>query len=344
MKKQEANIYEIAKEAGVSIATVSRVMNNSAAVSKKSKEKVLAAVEKLNYVPSYTARNLRGSSSNLVGAIVPDISNPFFSSLLQGITRVADERGLNVFLFSTNENSDIEHQILTTMREYRMCGIIIAPVSEQDEDTLSQLTTFAEHGVPVVLIDREIGKSQFDCVVADDEDGAYRAVSTLLREGHKKIATIRGPESSRPGRERFRGYARAMEEFGVPIRPEYVRDGDFRSDRAWGETLALMDLPEPPTAILSCNNMTTYGCLRAFAQLNLKIGQDISLISFDDIEALKWLNYDISSVSRDVPLMGEHAMRLLVRRMETKTAIDQVTRIVLPTELILRGSERLWIL
>lgn len=344
MKKQETNIYEIAKEAGVSIATVSRVMNQSAAVSKKSKEKVLAAVEKLNYVPNCTARNLSRSSSNLVGAIVPDISNPFFSSIMQGIIRVADERGLNVFLFTTDENSDTEHRILTTMREHRMCGIIIAPVSEQDEETLSQLTSVTELGVPVVLIDREVGKNQFDCVVADDEDGTYRAVSTLIREGHTRIATIRGPESSRPGRERFKGYVRAMEECGVPIRPEYVRDGDFRSDRAWGETLALMALPEPPTAILSCNNMTTYGCLRAFAQLNLRVGRDISLISFDDIEALKWLNYDISSVSRDVPMMGEHAMRLLVRRMETETVIDQVTRMVLPTELILRGSERLQIL
>lgn len=341
MKKQEANIYEIAKEAGVSIATVSRVMNQSASVSQKNKEKVLAAVKKLNYVPNYTARNLSRSSSNLVGAIVPDISNPFFSSLLQGVTKVADEKGLNVFLFSTNEDPNVDHRILTTMREHRMAGIIMAPVLEQDEETLEKLLYLTELGVPVVLIDREIGKNQFDCVVTDDEDGTYRAVSTLIREGHRRIATIRGPLSSRPGRERYKGYERAMTEFGIPILPEYVRNGDFRSDCAWGEALALMALPEPPTAILSCNNMTTYGCLRAFAQLNLKVGQDISLIGFDDVEALKWLNYDISSVSRDVPLMGEQAMRMLVRRMETETVIDQVARMVLPTELILRGSERL---
>ncbi len=340
MRRQEANIYEIAVEAGVSIATVSRVMNQSAAVSEKSRQKVMAAVEKLNYVPNGTARNLSTSSSNLVGVVVPDINNPFFSSLLQGVTRAADEKGLHVFLFSTDENTEREHQVLTTMREHRMCGIIIAPVSERDERSLQQLTNFEARGIPVVLLDREIGTDQFDSVVTDDEDGVYRAVSTLIREGHRRIAIITGPEASRPGRERAKGYFRAMREFDVPIPPEYVREGDFKADRAWGEALALMSLPEPPTAILSSNNMTTFGCMRAFSQLGLKVGRDIALISFDDIDALKWLNYDISVVNRDVPFMGEHAMRLLMRRIESDSA-EQRTRVVLPTELILRGSERL---
>ncbi len=340
MKRQEANIYEIAVEAGVSIATVSRVMNQSASVSEKSKKKVLAAVEKLNYVPNGTARSLSTSSSNLVGAVVPDINNPFFASVLQGVTRAADEKGLNVFLFSTDESCEREHQVLMTMREHRMCGIIIAPVSERDEQTLQQLTNFEERGVPVVLLDREIGNDQFDSVVTDDEDGVYRAVTTLIREGHRDIAVITGPDASRPGRERAKGYFKAMEEFNIPIRPEYVREGDFKSDRAWGETLTLMALPGPPTAILSSNNMTTYGCLRAFSQLKLKVGRDIALIGFDDIDALKWLNYDISVINRDVPFMGEHAMRMLMRRIASETN-EQRTRVILPTELILRGSERL---
>ncbi|MBE6985695.1 MAG: LacI family transcriptional regulator [Ruminococcaceae bacterium] len=341
MKRQEANIYEIAIEAGVSIATVSRVMNQNAAVSEKSRQKVLAAVEKLNYVPNGTARNLSKSSSNLVGVVVPDINNPFFSSLLQGVTRAADEKGLHVFLFSTDESTEREHQVLTTMREHRMCGIIIAPVSERDTQTLQQLTNFEARGIPVVLIDREIGADRFDRVVTDDEDGVYRAVTTLIKEGHRKIAIITGPDASRPGRERMKGYMRAMEEYEVPVLSEYVREGDFKADRAWGETLALMALPEPPSAILSSNNMTTYGCLRAFSQLGLKVGKDIALIGFDDIDALKWLNYDISVVNRDVPFMGEHAMRLLMRRIEADATPSQRTRVILPTELILRGSERL---
>ena len=129
MMKQEANIYEIAKEAGVSIATVSRVMNNSCTVSEKSKKRVLDAVEKLNYVPNSAARSLSTSTSTSVGVVIPDINNPFFSRLLQGITSVADEMGLNIFLFGTDESSDREHRVLDTMREHRLRGIIITPVS-----------------------------------------------------------------------------------------------------------------------------------------------------------------------------------------------------------------------
>ena len=132
MGKQEANIYEIAREAGVSIATVSRVINHSNAVSEKSYRRVMDAVRKFNYVPNSTARSLSTSTSTSIGVVIPDINNPFFSLLLEGITRVADERGYHVLLFNTAENTDREHQVLQTMREHRLRGIIITPVSEQD--------------------------------------------------------------------------------------------------------------------------------------------------------------------------------------------------------------------
>ena len=129
MMKQEANIYEIAKEAGVSIATVSRVMNHSSTVSEKNTQRVLAAVEKLNYVPNIAARSLSTSTSTSVGVVIPDINNPFFSQLLQGITLAADEMGLNIFLFGTKESSEREHKVLDSMREHRLRGVIITPVS-----------------------------------------------------------------------------------------------------------------------------------------------------------------------------------------------------------------------
>lgn len=338
--KQEANIYEIAREAGVSIATVSRVMNHSNTVSEKSTRKVLEAVKKLNYVPNNAARSLSTSISTSVGVVIPDINNPFFSRLLQGITRAADEMGLNIFLFGTDEDTEREHRVLETMREHRLRGIIITPVSSQDTGTQEQLHNFASMGIPVVLLDREVDSSFFDRVVTDDDKGVYDAVSELIRLGHRKIAIITGPDDSRPGHERLRGYCRALEEHGIPLREEFIRKGDFKVDCAYRHTLALCALEEPPTAIFASNNMTTYGCLKAFGELKKQPGADIALFGFDNIEELGWLNYNISAVIRDVPHMGEQAMRLLMRRFEARDVPENGTKVCIPTELVLRGSER----
>ena len=339
MSKQEANIYEIAKEAGVSIATVSRVMNRSAFVSEKSTRRVMEAVQKLNYVPNSMARSLSTSVSMSVGVVVPDINNPFFSKILKGVTAVADEKGYQVVLYSSDEQEEKEQKILHTMREHRLRGIIIIPVSEDSQETLQRLKGFASKSMPVVLLDREVDDPTFDRVVTEDEEGVYQAVCALIRGGHKKIAIVTGPQRSRTGKERLRGYERAMKEFGIPLREEYIRHGDFRMDRAYEETMALCALEEPPTAIFSSNNMTTYGCLKAFSTLNLEIGKDIALIGFDDIETLRWLNYDVSVVCRDVYGMGRRAMEMLLEcfgREETEAVGRKET---MPMELVLRGSE-----
>ena len=272
MGKQEANIYEIAKEAGVSIATVSRVMNHSATVSEKSTRRVMDAVKKLNYVPNSMARSLSTSVSTSIGVVVPDINNPFFSNVLKGVTSVADENGYQVLLYSTDENEAKEEKVLRTMREHRLRGMIITPVSEECKDTLHQLRDFATRSIPVVLLDREVDDRSFDRVVAQDEDGVYRAICALIQKGHRRIAIITGPLRSRPGKDRLRGYERAMKEFGLPINKEYIRYGDFRMERAYEEAMNLCSMDEPPTAIFASNNMTTYGCLKAFGQLGLTVG------------------------------------------------------------------------
>lgn len=339
--QQETNIYEIAREAGVSIATVSRVINNSSSVSEKSRKKVLNAIRKLNYVPNSNARSLSTSTSSAIGVVIPDMNNPFFSQLLQGITKAADEQGLHIFLFNTDENRKREHQVLQSMREQRLRGIIATPVSESDTVTIERLLGFEKLGIPVVLLDRELENDVFDRVVTEDDEGVFNAVSELIRVGHRRIAIITGPDDSRPGHERFNGYCRAMTANGLPLLPELIREGDFMVKRAYEQTVSLMKLPEPPTAIFSSNNMTTFGCLRAFSELGLKVGEDIALIGFDDIDALGWLNYRISVVSRDVPQMGEQAMRMLLDRFQADKETQSGRKSCLATELILRGSERI---
>lgn len=338
--KQEANIYEIAAEAGVSIATVSRVINRNASVSEKSRKKVNDAIARCNYVPNGFARSLSTSISSTIGVVVPDINNPFFSQLLQGITRAADGQGLHVVLFNTDENKEREHQILLSMREQRLRGIIATPVSESDTETVERLTEFEEHGIPVVLLDRQIHSDRFDRVLTDDKRGVFQAVSELIRCGHQRIGIITGSEDSRPGRERLAGYLNALREYNIAPDPALIRQGDFMSKRAYCETMAVMRLPDPPTAIFSSNNMTTYGCLRAFNELGLLVGTDVSLIGFDDIEALSWLGYKLSVVNRAVPEMGERAMQLLLDRFNDEQKNTTGKTVLFPAELILRGSER----
>lgn len=336
---QETNIYEIAREAGVSIATVSRVINDSDSVSEKSRKKVQEAIRKLNYVPNGNARSLSTSTSTAIGVVIPDINNPFFSQLLQGITQAADEQGYHIFLFNTDENTEREHQILKSMREHRLSGIIATPVSEVDVLSEEYLLGFEKLGIPVVLLDREFDNDVFDRVVTDDERGVYEAVCELIRLGHRRIAIITGPGDSRPGHERLNGYVRAMKTHGLPLLPELIRAGDFKVTRAYEQTKALLALPEPPTAVFSSNNMTTFGCLRAFSELGVRVGEEMALIGFDDIDALNWLNFPVSVVSRDVAQMGEQAMRLLLSRFDTERETQKGKRNCLPTELILRGSE-----
>lgn len=334
----EVNIYEIAREAGVSIATVSRVINNSSSVSEKKRRQVMEVVKRHNYVPSSAAKILSTSTSNLVGVVIPDINNPFFMQILQGITEESDMHHFHLFLCNTDEQPEREQQVLLALRQYSLQGVIIAPVQENSRATLEILQGYESRGVPVVLMDRLLQGANFDCVSANDRQGSFDAVSKLISLGHTRIATITGPETSRPGRERHLGYLQAMEAAGIAVRPEYVRPGNFRVERAYTLAMALCKLPLPPTAIYSSNNMTTYGCLKAFQELGLQPGKDIALIGFDDIEPLNWLNYHLSVVNRDAKQMGCEAMRLLLQHFaDAKT---QTGSVCLPTELILRGSEQ----
>ena len=182
-------------------------------------------------------------------------------------------------------------------------------------------------------------------VFSEDFNGSYAAVDCLVREGHRRIATIKGPENSRPGNERWLGYLAALEKWDIKPEKRYVRQGDFHEKLAYELMHSLMEQPEPPTAIFSSNNMTSLGCIHYITEKGLKLGEDISMIGFDDMEILKYTNIHLSVVDRDVYSMGWNAIELLTRRLEEigtndKNQIPCRQEIFLPTKLILRGSEK----
>lgn len=338
------NIYDIAKQAGVSPTTVSRVINGNKNVKDETRKKVLEIIKDNNYAPSSVARNLSIGESQNIAFIVPDVENPFFSRILHGITDRASEYNYNVFMFGTNEDSDREHRILESLKGEFIRGIIIIPVSEIDKETAFRLDNFEKEGIPVVLIDRDIKGSNFDGVFSEDVQGAYEAVECLISEGHKKIAIITGPETSRPGHDRLKGYKMALNSHKIPINEDYIVNGNFCEEGAYNAMKALMELKDPPTAVFSSNNMTTLGCLRYLKESGMKLGEDISFVGFDDIKELEYTNINLTVVTRPVYEMGLEVMELLERRFRNKQGEVKekivTRRNIVRTWLIKRGSEK----
>ena len=335
------NIKELAKTIGVSSATVSRVINSSGYVSEETRKKVLSAIEEHQFVPSAVARSLSISDTLCIGVIIPDIENDYFSSIISGISEVAEQSGYSIHFMGTNENREIEQRFLNTVESQRLNGVIITPVSEMDETTKDKLLHIQASGIPVVLVDRDIKGGTFEGVFVDNLSGAYEGVNALIAAGHEKIAIITGPETSKPGRDRFKGYKKALTDAGISLRDEYMVSGDFKIAKAYSCTKQLLSLEDPPTAIFASNNLTTLGCLKYFTEEKIKLGKQISIIGFDDIETLKIIDYKLSVIARDAKQQGRVAMKLLLERLKNKVIPETAIRQNIPYQVILRGSEKL---
>lgn len=338
------NIYDIAKEAGVSPSTVSRVLNGHKNVKKETREKIIKLIEGKKYVPNALARNLSVGETQNIAFLVPDIENPFFSKILHGITDRAVFYDYNVFMFGTDENSEREHKVLDSLKVEMIKGLIIIPVSEKDEKTAARLAVFEKQGIPVVLVDRDIRGGEFDGVFSEDISGSCEAVECLIEEGHTKIAIITGPDTSKPGCDRLKGYRKALERHNLPINRDYMICGHFREEGSYKAMKQLMEMLDPPTAVFMSNNMTTLGCLKYMKEKQMKLVEDISAVGFDDIKELEYTDIHLTTVTRPVYEMGCEAMGLLERRFQDGRDVIQeriiTKRHTVKTWLIKRGSEK----
>lgn len=334
------NIKELAKEIGVSIATISRVINNSGYVSEETRKKVVQAIEDYQYVPNAIARSLSTKDSRSIGVIIADIENEFFSAIISGINEVAEKNGYNIHFMGSGESIQSEHKFLETVEKQRLAGVIMTPISEEDNITRGKLIKMQENGVPVILVDRDITRAKFDGVFVDNIAGASDGVEELIKAGHSKIAIITGPDTSKPGKERLQGYIRAMNKAGLPISESYIVSGDFKIEKAYQCTEKLLQLEDPPTAVFTSNNLTTLGCLKYLTEKKMKIGQQISIVGFDDIETLKIIGYKLSVVARDAKQQGREAMSLMLKRLKEKEIPEAPVKMCVPYKVIMRGSEK----
>ncbi len=334
------NISDIAQKAGVSTATVSRVINNSKRVSLKTREKVAAVIEENNFVPNAIARSLSVQSTSNIGVIFPDIENPFFSKAFYGVTAVAEQNNYNVIFFNSHEAESVEkeQEFLKMVKGQQLAGIIITPIDRFAAGTKELLEDLEKSGIPVVLLDRDIKGGNFSIVLAENKRGAYLATEQLIKEGHEKIAIIEGSPAISSVYERSMGYRKAMDHYEIPIRGEYMVRANQRTELAYYMTEKLLNLPDPPTAIFTCNNMMTLDCLRYLTEHKILIGRDISLIGFDDNDVLKAVDFKLSVVDRSESEMGRKAMKMLLKRLTDPSA--EIEKEIVPVELILRGSEK----
>lgn len=341
LEVKKLNIRDIAKVTGVSATTVSRTINNSGYVKEETRQKILKVIKENGYTPSAIARSLTRQSTSNIGVIIPDLENIFFANVIRGISEIAEQNNYNILLFDTKEDYRIEHRFLKTLKEQRLNGIIITPISEIDMLTREYLIDLNKSGVPVVLVDRDLRDTPFDGVFSDNVQGAFDGVELLIQKGHKKIAIITGPETSRPGKERFEGYKQAMEKYHIPIQKEYIKKGNFRISQAYELTQDLLRLKEPPTAIFTSNNLTTLGCLKGLSERDYRVGKDIALVGFDDIEVLSFINFKLTVIDREVADMGRKAMGILLERLKDNGQSFEKKCVIQSTELCVRGSEQI---
>ena len=326
---------DVARLAGVSSATVSYVVNNGPRpVSEHTRQRVLRAIEQLGYNPSTIARSLKTKRSTTIGVVISDILNPVFSALAKGVEDVMLQRHYNLILCNSNENPERELMYLRMLLAKQVDGIVITPTGKN----LSFLLHIVEtKSCPLVFIDRQIEGLSVDCVMFDNEQGAYQATRHLIELGHRRIALINLPRTLTPGRERLLGYERAMREAGLPVDPGRIVEGTFLAQEARRLAEALLTGDQPPTAMLVSSSRLMGGVLQYAKECRVAIPQTLALAGFDDVPYYQHITPSITAVATDLANMGTAIGRLLEERI-TAGQQDAPQAIRVPCQLMIRES------
>jgi LacI family transcriptional regulator, galactose operon repressor len=329
-----ANIQEVARRAGVSISTVSRVLNGTARVNHDVKERVLAAIEELGYRPSRAARSLRANHSTIIGLLISDIQNLFFMDLIKGVEDIAQRNGYSVLLCNSDENAQRERQYLDVLYDERVAGLIIVPTHEQMRD----LERFRERNIPIVAVDRRIKNKHVDAVLVDNVRGAREAVKHLIANGYRRIGAITGPKTITTGYERLVGYRQALEEAGITPDPELEKLGVFREESGRQATNELLALTPRIDALFVGNNTLTMGAMDALHKHDLRVPDDVAIIGYD---AMPWAalgSISLTTVTQPVYELGATAALRLFQRLQNPGTQTRQEIILTPTLRVLGSS------
>lgn len=329
MKARMVSIKDVAEAAGVSTATVSRVLSNGLHVRPEVRERVMATVERLGYRPNLVARSLRSQQSNTISLIVSDISNPFFTAISRAVEDTAYAQGFSVLLCNTDEDAEKEAIYLGLMRDMSVAGTIMSP-------TRQTIANFSESDFPfpVVVVDRPISDRDVDAVLLDNVDAAYRLVTHLIEQGYRRIGALCSEMST--GLERQIGYEKALRSHGLAPKTEYMKYVAPRAEAGYAATLKILDAAEPPDALFTANSLLGVGALQAIRERNMAIPGDIALVTFDETTWATLVQPAITLIAQPTYEIGRTAAELLLQRIADP---DRPTRqVILKGQLQVRGS------
>lgn len=319
------------------MATVSRVVNNNPNVKPQTRKKVFEAIERLGYRPNAVARGLASKKTTTVGVVIPDISNSIFSEVARGIEDIANMYHYNIILCNADKRKEKEIRVVNTLLEKQVDGLLfMGGVITEDH-----LQAFKTSSVPVVLCATADEQQTIPSVDIDHEKAAYDAVQVLIRSGHRDIAMISGTlQDPANGYARYQGYKKALEEAGIPLREEYVRVGNYRYESGLELTKYFLELEQRPTAIFAAKDEMAIGAIHTLQDSGLKVPEDISVISVDNIRMASMVRPQLTTVAQPMYDIGAVAMRLLTKLMnkETKDPSELTQQVVLPHEVIYRNS------
>lgn len=328
----QIRLVDVASRAGVSTATVSRVLADHPHVRAEVRLRVQTAIDELGYQPSRVARSLRGQTAAIIGVVISDIQNPFFTHLVRAVEDGAYARKQAIFLCNTDEDVEKEQLYLRLMMAEKVAGVVVCPASERGE-TLQPLL---DAGVPVVTVDRRVYGVEVDSVLVDNARATATIIRHVIEDGHRRIAAILPSLTNTTGRQRHEGYLAAMRAARLPIEADLVRSGQPREVTGYRLTEEILDLAEPPTAIFTGNNMLTVGAIRCLQERGLRIPDDIALVGFDDLDWMSIVHPRLTVIAQPTYELGRTAIRMLHQRIEDRGL--PVRHLVLPPQLLIRQS------
>lgn len=329
-----STIYDIAEKVGLSSSTVARVLSGKGYCSKAARERVLQAAKELRYVPVQAAKSLKSKITHKIMLCIPDILNPYYFSMIDGVNDVLENHQYHMILVYTNHNPQKELHIIESLQERFVDGLII--VSFDFNDTLLQ--TIRDAGIPAVLTNEYNAKygGQFDCVYVDHTRATYLATKCCVKNGHKRIAFLCGDLREQTGRERLAGYRMALEESDIQFDEELLVLSDYTIQGGYRSMTGFLEGERPFSAVVSCNDLMGIGCINACREHGLRLVEDFSLATLDNTDYCLCTNPQLTSVNMMQDQIGRNAARLIMKQLSGEKDYKQT--IILMPELVLRHS------
>jgi LacI family transcriptional regulator len=340
MRGERVTIRQLAHLSGVSVGTVSRALNGYADVSPDTRERIMRLARELDYTPAAAARSLVTQRSHVVGVFLetgeghPDLQHPFFHEVLVGLKHEIGAQGYDLLLFASEHpgNGYGAHSYLMRAQHHSVEGVVLMGVDRED----LEVRRLTRSGLACVGVDVALDGPATEYVISDNAAGSAAGVHHLHALGHRRIAHITGLVETRPGADRLRGYRDALRHHGLAFRDEYVAYGDFYVESGQQAMRRLLDLDEPPTAVVAASDLMALGAIRAVAERGLTVPGDVSIVGFDDIQLAGHVQPPLTTLRQDKPGLGAQAGRALTRLIAGEPAVPEA--MTLPVELVVRES------